>query len=70
MEKIKEKLNLLRQEADQNLDRAEEAEEKIKKLEQDSMLKEQEIQTLQHKLNLAETDNDQLETRFDRFERF
>ncbi|TIA73839.1 hypothetical protein E3P92_03572 [Wallemia ichthyophaga] len=58
-----QKLNNLRIEADSNLERAEVSEERVKKLEQDSLQREQEVQSLQHKLSLAESDNDSLESR-------
>ena len=49
-DRIKEKLNSLRVEADQALERAEAAEQRNKELEQDNLSKEQEIASLQHRL--------------------
>ncbi|KAH9443759.1 hypothetical protein MJO28_013973 [Puccinia striiformis f. sp. tritici] len=56
MDKIKEKLATLRAEADAAMERAETAEAKFKKLEMDSMLKDQELVSLQHKVSNLETD--------------
>jgi len=53
-DKIKEKLNSLRTEADNAVLRAEEAEAKNKKYEQVLLEKEQEITSLQHKLSLLD----------------
>lgn len=56
-----QKLNSLRVEADAAIERAEEAESKNKRLEQDSLQKEQEITSLQHKLSLMETELEKAE---------
>lgn len=37
-----------------NLKRAEEAEDKLKRIEQDNILREQEVSSLQHKISLLE----------------
>jgi tropomyosin len=54
MERIKERLSQLRLEADNAVVRAEEAEAKIKKLEQELLTKDQDIQSLNHRLTNAE----------------
>ncbi|KAG9119218.1 hypothetical protein FRC07_005844 [Ceratobasidium sp. 392] len=54
MDRIKERLATLRAEADAANDRAEAAEAKNKKLEQELLAKEQEITSLQHKLGLSD----------------
>jgi len=54
MDKIRERLAALRAEADAAVDRAEQAEAKNKKYEQELLVKDQEIQSLTHKLNRAE----------------
>jgi len=56
MEQIKKKLANLRDEADHAVERAEVAEAKNKKLEQELLVKEQEIQSLTHRLGVLETD--------------
>lgn len=52
----------MRVEADTNATRAEEAEAKVKKLDHDILTKDQEIQSLQHKLSVAEADLEKLES--------
>jgi len=54
-------LTSLRAEADSAVDRAEQAEAKNKKLEQEILAKDQEIQSLKHKLDLFETDLEKAE---------
>ncbi|KAK0526703.1 tropomyosin-2 [Tilletia horrida] len=61
MDRIKEKLNSLRAEADTHADRANAAEDKVKTLEQLNLQKDQEIQSLQHKLSLLESELDRAE---------
>jgi tropomyosin len=56
-----QKLNQLRTEADAATDRAEEAEARNKKLEQQLLEREQEISSLTHRLSLAGADNDKYE---------
>lgn len=58
-----QKLNSLRAEADAAIERAEEAESKNKRLEQESLQKEQEITSLQHKLNVMESDLEKAEAK-------
>ncbi|KAF8518012.1 tropomyosin [Hysterangium stoloniferum] len=53
MDKIKQKLESLRAEADANVERAEAAEELNKKLKQELLEKENDITSLNHKLNVA-----------------
>lgn len=53
---MRQTVTKLRDEAEANLKRAEEAEEKLKKIEQDNILREQEISSLQHKISLLESD--------------
>lgn len=54
MDKIKEKMNQLRLEADRNLDRAQEAEEKSKVMEEKVRSSENEMQSLRNKIKLLE----------------
>jgi len=61
MEKIKEKLNSLRGEADHAIERAEAAEAKNKQYEQQLLEKDQEIVSLQHKLSVMDSDLDKTE---------
>jgi len=63
MDKIKEKLAQLRHEADAAIERAETAEAKNKKYEQEVLEKDQEIASLQHKLGLLEGELDKTETK-------
>ncbi|PPQ62899.1 hypothetical protein CVT24_006297 [Panaeolus cyanescens] len=56
-----QKMNSLRQEADAAVARAEDAEKKIKELEAALLTKEQEVQSLTHRLGLFEEDNAKLE---------
>ncbi|KAJ3548522.1 hypothetical protein NM688_g5290 [Phlebia brevispora] len=63
MEKIKERLTALRVEADNAVTRAEEAEAKNKKLEQQLLEKDQEITSLQHKIGVLEADLEKTETK-------
>jgi septal ring factor EnvC (AmiA/AmiB activator) len=58
-----QKLASLRAEADANAQRAEDAEAKVKRLEQDALQREQEIQSLQHKLTNLEADLDKSESK-------
>lgn len=58
---VPQKLNSLRVEADAALERAEEAEAKNKRLEQDVLTKEQEIASLSHKNSLLEQDLEKAE---------
>jgi Tropomyosin like len=55
-DRIREKLNALRVEADAAIERAEKAESRVKELEHNSLKNEQEIASLQHKLSVAEAD--------------
>lgn len=57
-------MNTLRQEADSAVERAELAEAKNKKLEQEILSKDQEIQSLQHRLTITETNLDKAEEKF------
>ncbi|KAG8922052.1 hypothetical protein FRC00_007878, partial [Tulasnella sp. 408] len=63
MDQIKKKLAALREEADAAVDRAEAAEGKNKKYEQELLVKDQEIQSLQHRLGLAEAELDKNESK-------
>jgi len=63
MEQIRQKLATLRAEADRAVDRAEEAEAKNKKYEQELLMKDQEIQSLQHKLGVAEASLDKADAK-------
>jgi len=63
MDKIKLKLASLREEADHAVTRAEEAEGKNKKYELELLAKDQEIQSLQHKLGLLEAELDKAEAK-------
>ncbi|PFH51943.1 hypothetical protein AMATHDRAFT_74632 [Amanita thiersii Skay4041] len=63
MERIKEKMNQLRVEADNAVTRAEEAEAKNKKYEQHLLEKEQEITSLQHRLGVLEGDLEKAENK-------
>lgn len=56
-----QKLNALRSEADVSIARAEEAEAKNKKFEQDVLVKDQEITSLSHKIALLETELEKTE---------
>ncbi|KAJ2914659.1 hypothetical protein MD484_g5762, partial [Candolleomyces efflorescens] len=58
MDRIKAKLEALRIEADNNAERADAAEVKVKALEQAVLSKDQEIASLTHKLAMADEDND------------
>ena len=57
-----QRLASLRVEADANATRAEESEVKVKKLEHENLVKDQDITSLQHKLSLAEADLEKAET--------
>lgn len=57
-----QRLAALRVEADSNAERAEASEAKVKKLEQEVMVKDQEIGSLQHKLATAEAELEKLES--------
>jgi tropomyosin len=61
MDRIKERLASLRQEADTAVARAEDAEGKVKKLEQEILNKDQEIQSLNHRLTITESKLDEAE---------
>ncbi|KAI0693172.1 tropomyosin [Cerioporus squamosus] len=61
MEKIKERLQSLRAEADNAVARAEEAEAKNKKYEQLLLEKDQEITSLQHKISVLDADLEKAE---------
>ncbi|KAI9464540.1 tropomyosin [Lactarius psammicola] len=63
MDKIKEKLANLRAEADAAVERAEAAEAKNKKYEQDLLGKDQEITSLQHRIGVLESELEKTETR-------
>ncbi|PCH44284.1 hypothetical protein WOLCODRAFT_26668 [Wolfiporia cocos MD-104 SS10] len=63
MERIKERLQALRGEADSAVARAEEAEAKNKKLEQLLLEKDQEITSLQHKLSVMDGDLEKAESK-------
>ncbi|KAI0167238.1 tropomyosin [Pestalotiopsis sp. NC0098] len=62
MDRIKEKMNSLRLEADENAAKVEELQSKLKALEQENLAKEQEITSLSHKNGLLETEVDKLDT--------
>jgi tropomyosin, fungi type len=59
---FQQKMNSLRIEADENAAKAEELKEKVKKLEQDNLQKEQEITSLNHRNSLLESEVEKLET--------
>jgi len=61
MDRIKERLASLRQEADASVDRAEAAEAKNKKYEQEILTRDQEISSLQHQLALRDAEIEKLE---------
>ncbi|KAG8908630.1 hypothetical protein FRB99_004918 [Tulasnella sp. 403] len=63
MDQIRAKLSALRAEADAAVDRAEAAEAKNKKYEQELLVKDQEIGSLQHKLGLVEGDLEKTESK-------
>ncbi|GAA98397.1 hypothetical protein E5Q_05083 [Mixia osmundae IAM 14324] len=63
MDKIKEKLASLRAEADANAERAEAAEAKNKTLEQEALQKDQQIASLNHKVQTLEADLDKIEAK-------
>ncbi|KAG8949886.1 hypothetical protein FRC04_008189 [Tulasnella sp. 424] len=63
MDQIRNKLAQLRAEADAAVDRAEQAEAKNKKYEQELLQKDQEIGSLTHKLGVMETDLDKAEAK-------
>ncbi|KAG8903554.1 tropomyosin [Tulasnella sp. 417] len=63
MDAIRAKLAALRTEADNAVDRAEAAEAKNKKYEQELLVKDQEIASLTHKLGVMEGDLDKAETK-------
>lgn len=54
-------MNAIRNEADSAIARAEEAEAKVKKLEQDNLNKEQEISSYKHRLGILEQENEKME---------
>lgn len=59
---LQQKMNALRIEADENQTKAEEAQAKIKSLEQENLQKEQEITSLTHRNQLLEGEVEKLET--------
>jgi tropomyosin len=59
---FQQKMNSLRIEADENASKAEEANAKVKTLEQDNLTKEQEIKSLTHRNQLLEAEVEKLET--------
>ncbi|CAE6402643.1 unnamed protein product [Rhizoctonia solani] len=63
MDHIKARLATIRKEADDNADRADKAEAKVKELEQQLLTREQEVKSLAHKLEVAERDVEELETK-------
>ncbi|KAJ4425252.1 tropomyosin-2 [Gnomoniopsis sp. IMI 355080] len=62
MDRIKEKMNQLRLEADDSAQKVEEMSAKMKALEQDNLAKEQEVTSLSHKNGLLEAEVEKLET--------
>jgi len=66
-DRIREKLNSLRVEADNAVLRAEEAEGKVKKLEQLLLEKDQDITSLNHRLDILEQENQATETKLVEF---
>jgi len=58
---VTQKMNSLRLEADKAIERAEEAESKVKKYEQQILEKEQEIASLNHRLGLLDSEHAQTE---------
>ncbi|KAJ0294881.1 hypothetical protein COL26b_000296 [Colletotrichum chrysophilum] len=62
MDRIKEKMNSLRLEADESAAKVEELQARVKTLEQENLAKEQEITSLQHKNGLLEGEVEKLET--------
>lgn len=63
MDRIKERMNVLRAEADAATERAEIAEAKVKKLELELTGKEQEIVSYQHKLGVLDADLEKAESK-------
>ncbi|TAQ84541.1 hypothetical protein B7494_g7138 [Chlorociboria aeruginascens] len=61
MDRIKEKMNSLRIEADESAAKVEELQKQLKVLEQDNLQKEQEITSLTHKNGLLESEVEKLE---------
>ncbi|KAI6370181.1 hypothetical protein MCOR31_004747 [Pyricularia oryzae] len=61
MDRIKEKMNQLRLEADESNAKVEELQSKVKLLEQENLSKEQEITSLQHKNGVLEGELEKLE---------
>ncbi|KAJ5683074.1 hypothetical protein N7462_006239 [Penicillium macrosclerotiorum] len=62
MDKIKERMNALRVEADEAHDQVEELKAKVKTLEQENLSKEQEITSLNHRNQLLEEEVEKAET--------
>ncbi|BDD55890.1 hypothetical protein MPDQ_003269 [Monascus purpureus] len=62
MDKIKERMNSLRLEADEAHEKVEELKGKVKTLEQENLAKEQEITSLNHRNQLLEAEVEKLET--------
>ncbi|KAF7514160.1 hypothetical protein GJ744_004485 [Endocarpon pusillum] len=62
MDRIKEKMQSLRIEADEHQAKSEELQAKVKTLEQESLAKEQEITSLTHRNQLLEAEVEKLET--------
>lgn len=65
MDKIREKLSSLKLEADTAQEKLEEAEARIKQLEEDNLSKEQEINSYVHKTSTLEKENEKLESQLD-----
>ncbi|KAH8127973.1 tropomyosin like-domain-containing protein, partial [Trichoderma asperelloides] len=61
MDRIKEKMNSLRLEADEAVAKVEELQSKVKTLEQENLAKEQEITSLQHNNGLLQAEVEKLE---------
>jgi len=66
-ERIKEKMNQLRLEADAAVTRAEESEKKVKILEQELLQKEQDLSSLTHRLGLLEAENEKSEAKLQEY---
>ncbi|CUA78202.1 hypothetical protein RSOLAG22IIIB_02820 [Rhizoctonia solani] len=64
MDHIKARMATLRKEADDNAERAEKAEAKVKDLEQQLLTREQEVKSLTHRLETAERELEELDAKF------
>ncbi|KAG8692060.1 hypothetical protein FRC11_007026 [Ceratobasidium sp. 423] len=64
MDHIKARLATLRKEADDNAERAEKAEAKVKDLEQQLLAREQEVKSLTHKLGVTEQEVEELDVKY------